>query len=257
MPQGGHLTIQTDTVLVTEDPGRSLGAMEPGEYVVTTVRDTGVGMDLDTQSRIFEPFFTTKGTGEGTGLGLSMAYGVVKQSGGHIQVESQLGQGSTFKIYLQRVDGSEATREDSTPSPSLGGCETVLLAEDEESVRNLMAEHLRSLGYDVLTACDGMAAIEMARSHVGRIDLLITDLVMPKMGGQELAEILLKESSQIKVIFVSGYVGHSGAGKGLPNGSVLSKPFSMQQIANIVREALDGSEEGVPTEPNHVPERFS
>jgi CheY-like chemotaxis protein len=256
MPRGGQLTIHTGTLLVTEEESQASAEMEPGEYVVTTVRDTGVGMDLDTQARIFEPFFTTKRPGEGTGLGLSMAYGVVRQSGGYIQVESQPGQGSTFKIYLKRADGVEAKREDAAAQlPSYGGCETVLLAEDEESVRNLMAGHLRSLGYKVLAANDGISAVEIARSHTGRIDLLISDLVMPRMGGQELAETLLKETALRKVIFVSGYAGHSTAGNNLVGtGYFLPKPFSMQEVATVVREVLDGSAQRIAMEPNRAPE---
>jgi CheY-like chemotaxis protein len=210
--------------------------------VLISVRDTGHGMDTETQARIFEPFFTTKQTGEGTGLGLSMAYGVVKQSGGHIQVESQAGKGSTFRIYLPRAAGQEPARPEPAAMASPTGREIILLAEDERWVRKLVAAYLRDLGYQVLTASDGAEALEVARLHSGAIDLLLTDLVMPRVDGRELAEALRQADPRLRVIFVSGYAGHGVAGQDLdlPGACFLPKPFSMQVLARTVREVLDG-----------------
>jgi signal transduction histidine kinase/ActR/RegA family two-component response regulator len=242
MPQGGQLTIETAAIRIDARPVQQPGAAEPGEYVLITVRDTGHGMDSATQARIFEPFFTTKELGEGTGLGLSMVYGVVKQSGGHIEVESRLGQGSTFKIYLPRVTGPATTHRESAPAASPRGCETILLAEDEASVRDLVAAHLESLGYQVLVASDGAAAIELFHTHAGTIDLLLSDVVMAKIGGRELAVQLKKTISHLKVIFVSGYPGSCIAREDLEllGAYFLQKPFSLRLIAKTIRAALDG-----------------
>jgi len=242
MPEGGRLTIETVAVRMDADSVQQPGALDPGEYVLITVRDTGHGMDRLTQSRIFEPFFTTKRIGEGTGLGLSMAYGVVRQSGGHIQVESQPGHGSTFRIYLPCVAGADPAGREAGSAAAPRGCETILLAEDEEGVRTLVAAYLRSLGYRVLPAPDGAAALEMARSHPGTLDLLLSDLVMPKVGGRELAVELRRTAARLKVLFVSGYAGHSAAENDpdLPGACFLGKPFTMQRLAQMVREVLDG-----------------
>jgi len=243
MPDGGKLTIETANVLLDAISARMLGVSDPGEYVLITVRDSGHGMDRQTQASIFEPFFTTKGTGEGTGLGLAMVYGVVKQSGGHIRVESEPGLGTTFRIYLPRVAAPEPTREEHASASSPSGKETILLAEDEEGVRTLVADYLRSLGYKVLTAADGMVAKQVARSHPGTIDLLISDMVMPKAGGRDLAEELKKTTPQLKVILVSGYAGDTVVGRDLDSLGVhfLQKPFPMQLLARTVRDLLDGT----------------
>ena len=242
MPQGGRLTVETAMARLDGEAAAQRGGLEPGEYVRITVRDTGRGMDPATQARIFEPFFTTKETGGGTGLGLSMAYGVVRQSGGHIQVESQPANGSAFTIYLPSVEGPEAARSDAANTGSPRGHETILLAEDELGVQRVVSEYLRGLGYHVLPACDGAAALEMARHHSGAIHLLLSDLVMPRLGGRELAGELRKSLSQVKVIFISGYAGHRVAEKDLelPGTYFLAKPFSMQRLAQIVRQVLDG-----------------
>jgi two-component system, cell cycle sensor histidine kinase and response regulator CckA len=253
MPAGGQLTIETAAVDVRAGPAAAgstgaenagpPGGLEPGLYVLISVRDTGQGMDPETQARIFEPFFTTKKTGEGTGLGLSMAYGVVRQSGGQIQVESQVGKGSTFRIYLPRAAGREPSRPPPAAISSPTGRETILLAEDERWVRKMVAAHLRDLGYQVLMAADGAEALEIARAHSGAIDLLLSDLVMPRVDGRELAEALRQTDPRLKVIFVSGYAGPSVAGKDLdvPGVSFLPKPFSMQMLARTIREVLDGA----------------
>jgi len=242
MPQGGRLTIETSQVQVNERAAEPHGNVEPGLYVSITVRDTGHGMDRATQAHIFEPFFTTKGTGAGTGLGLSTAYGVVRQSGGHIQVESQLGQGSTFRIYLPRVEGIEAPRPPAALGATPRGSEVILLAEDEASVRKLISAQLGLLGYRVISAFDGANAIQVAREHPGNIDLLLTDLVMPKLGGKDLAEELRKTLPGLKAVFISGYAGHAASPTDLdlPATYFLQKPFSIQQLAKMIREVLDG-----------------
>jgi len=242
MLYGGKLTIETAVAHIDPNSAQQLGAPGPGEYVLITVRDTGHGMDRQTQASIFEPFFTTKGTGEGTGLGLAMVYGVVKQSGGHIRVESEPGLGTTFKIYLPRVAAPDRILEETASTPSPPGKETILLAEDEDGVRQLLADYLRSLGYHVLTASDGVLAQQVARSHSGEIDLLISDIVMPKAGGRDLAEQLRKAAPHLKVILVSGYAGQSilGSDTNLVGAHFLQKPFPMQQLAQKVREVLDG-----------------
>lgn len=243
MPDGGKLTVETQTVQIEAMEEGTLGTVESGSYVVIAVRDTGIGMDRETQSRIFEPFFTTKEPGEGTGLGLSMVYGVVKQCGGHIRVESQLGKGTSVAVYLPRVDEPAPARFESARSDSPRGSEIILFAEDEESVRELVVTYLKHLGYQVLAASDGSAALEIARTFPHKIDLLLTDLVLPKMGGRELAEELGKLVRQLKVIFVSGYAGHGVVGNALdfPDAYFLSKPFSMHRLAMIIRDVLDGT----------------
>jgi len=243
MPRGGRLTIETAKAQVRAEAAQQPQTLDPGDYVLITVRDTGHGMEPEVQARIFEPFFTTKKTGEGTGLGLAMAYGIVRQSGGYIQAESRPGQGSAFQIYLPRIVEPEPVRPEPLGAVSPAGCETIVLAEDEDSVRELVAVHLRSLGYQVLTASDGPAALEVAHSHPGPIDMLLSDLVMPRMGGRELAEELRKTVTDLRVIFVSGYAGHDAARTELefPNAYFLPKPFTMHRLATAIREVLDSS----------------
>ncbi len=254
MPDGGKLTIQTSAVetpassppppgVAEAPPGAPSGLPPgPGEYVLISVSDTGHGMDPETQARIFEPFFTTKKTGEGTGLGLATVYGVVRQSGGHIQVESRVGGGSTFRIFLPCATGQEPVLHEPARTACPTGRETILLAEDERWVRNLLAAHLKDLGYQVLMASDGSEALEVARGHPGGIDLLLSDLVMPRVDGRELARELRKTDPRLHVIFVSGYAGEGLAGKdfNLPGAAFLPKPFSMQLLARTIREVLDG-----------------
>jgi len=237
MPDGGRLTIETANARIVS----SGSGPDAGDYVSITVRDTGHGMDPETQARIFEPFFTTKPAGKGTGLGLSMAYGVVKQSGGHIKVESAPGRGSAFVIYLPRVEAPEPANHCNSTTATRGGSETILVAEDDDTVRELVSGHLSSLGYRVLTAADGLAALKAARSHHGAIDLLLTDLIMPRAGGRELAVQWRRERPAVKVIFVSGYAGHRTAARDLeiPDAWFLPKPFSLDLLAKTVRGALD------------------
>jgi PAS domain S-box-containing protein len=250
MPEGGKLTIETSNVSLDENFARTHAPLEPGEYVMLAISDTGLGMDADTQSRIFEPFFTTKGA-KGTGLGLSTVYGIVKQSGGYIFVDSQLHRGTTFRTYFPRVDGKEeaAAAQDSLglPRPDHGQ-ETILLVEDESNLRRLARQYLEMQGYKILEAEDGAAALQIVAGHKGTIDLLLTDVVMPGMNGRELALHVTAERPDIRVIYMSGYtenaIGHNGT---LYAGiNLLQKPFSLPALKDKVREVLDS--EPIPQE---------
>ena len=194
------------------------------------------------QARAFEPFFTTKKLGQGTGLGLSMAYGIVKQSGGHIRLDSKPGDGCTFWIHLPRVAPAPVALPPPLPATALPrGSETILLAEDENGVRKMIGAYLEDLGYRVLTASDGMDGISLAHTYPEPIHLLVSDLVMPKLGGPELAAELRKLMPRLKVIFLSGYAGHavSGSDLDLPDARFLAKPLSMELLAKAIREVLD------------------
>ncbi len=241
MPNGGRLTIETASVDLDEAYARDHAGVSPGRYVMLAVSDTGVGMDAETQSHIFEPFYTTKEQGKGTGLGLSTVYGIVKQSGVYVWVSSKPGRGTTFNIYLPRVDEPVETQEPPPLSPSLFGRETVLLAEDDASVRQVVSEVLMQKGYDVLRTPDGRTALEMARAQEGEIQLLITDMVMPGMTGRELADALKAERPGLRVLYMSGYTGdavvrHGVLEEGMP---YLQKPFTPGALAFKVREVLD------------------
>jgi PAS domain S-box-containing protein len=243
MPQGGKLTFETANIDLDEDYFRKHGIEEqPGSYVVLAVSDTGIGMDKETQSRIFEPFFTSKGLGKGTGLGLSTVYGIVKQNNGFIWVYSEPGQGSTFKIYLPRVKGDVKEKEkERTPVIKLDGSETVLVVEDDDSLRKLAQKSLDPHGYRVLAAENGEDALRVSKEHEGPIDLLITDVVMPKMGGKEVAERLQPLYPHMKVIYMSGYTDRTIVNHGVlaPGLNFLEKPFSPKGLARKVREVLD------------------
>jgi PAS domain S-box-containing protein len=241
MPRGGHLRIETANA---EFDGRYVAThppAQPGRYVMLAVSDTGTGMDAETQQRIFEPFFTTKPPGEGTGLGLSTVYGIVKQSGGYIWVYSEPGRGTTFKIYLPCVDESvEPTAAAAASAPSPRGDETVLLVEDTDDLRELIREVLEGKGYTVLVAADGKRALALAREHKGPIHLVLTDVVMPGLGGTDLAKELALAEPGIRVLYMSGYTNgviskHGVAGLGV---SLLEKPFTTERLAQAVREAL-------------------
>jgi CheY-like chemotaxis protein len=243
MPNGGVLTIETMNVAMDSTSAQAHFPLSPGPYVLLAFSDTGVGMDADTQARIFEPFFTTKEKGKGTGLGLAMVYGIVKQSGGYIWVYSEVGKGTTFKIYLPR---SEEQVVESGPVQigveAQQGTETILLVEDEDAVRALVRNVLREKGYRVLEASRGEEALELSELYSGQIDLLVTDVVMPKMSGRELARRLVNLRPHIKVLYISGYaddvVWYQG---GLDSGGAfLQKPFSPEALAGKVREVLSG-----------------
>jgi two-component system cell cycle sensor histidine kinase/response regulator CckA len=242
MPTGGKLVIATANADLDETYCQSHPSMHPGRYVVLAVTDTGIGMDAETQMHVFEPFFTTKELGKGTGLGLATVYGVVKQSGGFIWVYSELGKGTTFQIYLPRVDEpveAEATRSSKTEPAR--GTDTILLAEDAESLRKLTCTFLEKNGYAVLPATNATEAIATAAEHNGPIDLLLTDVVMPGMSGRELANRLAVKRPEMRVIYMSGYtddaIVHHGV---LESGTLfIEKPFSQEALLRKVREALD------------------
>jgi two-component system cell cycle sensor histidine kinase/response regulator CckA len=241
MPNGGRMLIETANVTRDNAHDSEQTFIRPGEYVMLSVTDNGLGMDKDTQSRIFEPFFTTKEKGKGTGLGLSTVYGIVKQSGGYVVVQSEVGHGTTFNIYLPRVEGTaEAHGAASVLRAAAGGSETVLLVEDEESVRQLVRDTLLSKGYHVLEAQDGQAGLAAAAMHEGKIDLVLTDVVMPGMGGRELVQQLLVSRPGIKVLYLSGYTEDAIVNDGTTESgkTFLQKPFTLQNLSRKVREIL-------------------
>jgi len=218
--------------------------MKPGLYVQLVVADTGVGMDAETQSHIFEPFFTTKEKGKGTGLGLATVYGIVKQTGGFIWVHSELGQGTSFKIYIPRVNQAEEQIGSSNPATEAPtGSETVLLTEDEQDVREITRQFLESGGYKVIEARDASEALQLAAVHQGSIDLLVTDMVMPGMTGQELAVCLQRGQPGLCVVFMSGYSEHAATemADADPSVRLLTKPFSRAALLRTVREVLHGN----------------
>jgi signal transduction histidine kinase/CheY-like chemotaxis protein len=241
MPNGGNLTVKTSNVVITEEEAVKRPPMTPGDYVLLSVTDTGHGMDEPTKSHIFEPFFTTKEVGKGTGLGLATVYGVVKQSGGFIWVISAPDQGTTFEIYLPQISES-VTKPDAEMSSAAipHGSETILVVEDEAGVRELACQFLRVKGYTVLDARDGYEALEIAARHSGTIHLLLSDVVMPKMNGPELAGKLKAARPTMRLAFMSGYSEFSRGNMGheFPLAPVLQKPFSPASLVGIVREAL-------------------
>jgi PAS domain S-box-containing protein len=242
MPQGGKLTIETANVYLDNQYARRHTAIQPGHYVMLAVSDTGCGIDPETQVRMFEPFFTTKEQGKGTGLGLSTVYGIVKQSGGHLWVYSEVGKGTTFKIYLPRVDGgTESDEARDTPTELPQGRETVLLAEDEEPVRQMIRIILEMGGYRVLEASGGEEALTLYEQHEGQIDLIMTDVVMPGISGRELAQSLETLHPDIRVLYMSGYTDDAIVRHGLLDQEIafLQKPFTPDALMRKVREVLD------------------
>jgi CheY-like chemotaxis protein len=218
-------------------------AIKPGSYILLAVSDTGVGIDQETQAHIFEPFFTTKGIGKGTGLGLSTVYGIVKQSGGNIWVYSEVNKGTTFKIYLPRVD--EVTPEyktPETPSELLHGFETILLAEDDGMVRALIHKLLTNHGYQVLEAPTGSLALKISARFEGQIDLLLTDVVMPEISGREVADQLAQSRPEMKVLFMSGYTDDTIVRHRILDADVafLQKPFTPEALLLKLQEVLHG-----------------
>ena len=262
MPSGGKLTIETSNVTLDEDYARFHAPLRPGDYVMIAISDTGAGMDTETQSHIFEPFFTTKGT-KGTGLGLSTVYGIVKQSGGYIWVYSEVGRGTTFKIYLPRVASiGEMAAETAAGKPWRRlaapidnrkvepGTETILLVEDEANLRYLARQYLEKQGYKVIEAADGAVAMQIAVAHEKVIHLLLTDVIMPGMNGRELAQRIAEIRPNVKILYMSGYtenvIGHNGM---LDAGiRLLQKPFNLRDLKSMVREVLDT----IPTPPEVV-----
>ena len=242
MPKGGRLTIETADVELDRSYVAAHVPTQPGPYVLLAISDTGVGMDGATKARLFEPFFTTKEPGRGTGLGLATVYGIVKQSGGYIWAYSELGHGTTFKIYLPRV-AETAQAPESTPSPPtpVGGSETVLVVEDQDEVRRLTKRVLEARGYTVLAARNGAEALEIVGRHATQIHLMITDVVMPGMNGRELAQLACARRSDLKVLYVSGYTGEAVLQHRLlePGVAFLQKPFTPDALARKTREVLD------------------
>jgi two-component system cell cycle sensor histidine kinase/response regulator CckA len=241
MPGGGTLTIETTNVEVDDDDGRKHAEVKPGAYVMLAMSDTGAGMDKETQARIFEPFFTTKRPGQGTGLGLSTVYGIVKQSAGYIFAHSEPGRGSTFRVYLPRVgEEVEILRREETLS-TRGGTETILLVEDNAPLRELARTMLEGLGYAVLDAGYPLEAIRTAERHDGPIRLLMTDLLMPQMNGRALAKTLTAVRPEMRVLYTSGYSSDACVEQGeLEAGCpLLEKPFTREALAKRVREILD------------------
>ncbi|HEY3381207.1 MAG TPA: ATP-binding protein [Vicinamibacterales bacterium] len=239
MPRGGSLTVQTEGVSLDEEGARRLGLSEAGDYLVMTVADTGSGMADEVKVRAFEPFFTTKAVGHGTGLGLSTCYGIVKQNGGHIRLESEPGQGTVFTIYLPRTGDEDRPVVECRPQDDrLRGHETVLVAEDESAIRRLAAATLRAHGYHVLEAANGQEALDVLASHRGHVDVLITDVVMPEMGAQELVARLQTLGHQPLVLFVSGYPDAGGGDTHGSGAAFLAKPFVPMALLRKVRDLL-------------------
>jgi len=247
MPQGGRLIIETHNAELDEGYAEQHPEVRPGRYVLVAVTDSGQGVDEATRTRIFEPFFTTKQPGKGTGLGLAMVYGFVKQSGGHIEVYSELGHGTTLKVYLPRAEDATPSVESArAPLEKPRGTETVLLVEDEDAVRALSRLVLQSSGYTVLEARDGQEAVWVAQQHQGPIHILVTDLVMPRMSGRQLADLLAKTMPRMRILFMSGYTDEAMLRHGVLEASVafLQKPFTPGGLARKVREVLDTEAEG-------------
>jgi CheY-like chemotaxis protein len=238
MPSGGRLTIETTNIDLDLQYVETHPEVTPGPHVVLAVSDTGTGIDAETLSHVFEPFFTTKEAGRGTGLGLATVYGIVRQSGGHIWVYSEPGRGTTFRLHFPRTIGSPQDRVTPAPKPvAMTGSETILVAEDEQILRDLIEVVLRRLGYTVLLAADGSAAIEIARSR--SIDVLVTDVVMPGQSGFELAKSIRAISPATRVLMMSGYTSAALEPHGLVEGDdLLQKPFTTDRLAQAIRASL-------------------
>jgi len=246
MPKGGKIIVETANVDLDETYARSHSGARPGPYVLLAVSDTGGGIDPEVRARIFEPFFTTKEVGKGTGLGLSTVYGIVKQSGGLIDVYSEIGHGTTFKVYLPRLEGSvvEIAARPRSPVAAARGTETILLVEDEDLVRTVIREALELHGYHVVEASDGNQALHALERSSPTFDLVVTDVMMPQMSGPELAERAARINDRLKVLFISGYTDKAVVHHGVvgPRTAYLQKPFSPDVLARKVREVLDGPE---------------
>ena len=240
MPQGGTLSIET----ANSSPDQSLANSTRGTRVMLAVRDTGHGMDESTRARLFEPFFTTKTPGKGTGLGLSTVFGIVKQSGGRVDVISELGRGTTVKVYLPSIDQPVTVEAEAVSSAAAQGTETILLVEDDEMVRTLVRETLEREGYKLLDAAEPLDARQKAESYKGPIQLLITDVVMPKIGGRELAQQIVGQRPETKVLYMSGYTDTAITQSGLEQSSIafLQKPFTPAALTQKVREVLEGGD---------------
>ena len=242
MPEGGKLTIETSNAYLDDEYCRQHSSVEPGQYVLISVTDNGVGMDRNTADRAFEPFFTTKEAGKGTGLGLSQVYGFMKQSGGHVKIYSERGEGTTVKLYLPRYDGEETAAS----APEEGGAargrgETILVVEDDDGVRQYASEILRDLNYQVIEARDSATALRLLEADKP-FDLLLTDVVLPGKNGRELADEVLRRRPGVKVIFMTGYSRNAIVHQGRldPGTELISKPLIEGMVARKIRQVLDG-----------------
>ena len=242
MPEGGKLTIETSNAYLDDEYCRQHSSVEPGQYVLISVTDNGVGMDRNTADRAFEPFFTTKEAGKGTGLGLSQVYGFMKQSGGHVKIYSERGEGTTVKLYLPRYDGEETTAS----APEEGGAvrgrgETILVVEDDDGVRQYASEILRDLNYQVIEARDSATALRLLEADKP-FDLMLTDVVLPGKNGRELADEVLRRRPGVKVIFMTGYSRNAIVHQGRldPGTELISKPLIEGMVARKIRQVLDG-----------------
>jgi len=242
MPEGGTLTIETAAVYLDEAAVLICPGLKPGNHVRLTVTDTGEGMDAATQARIFEPFFTTKKQGKGTGLGLAMIFGFIKQSGGHVSVSSEPGKGATFQIYLPCIETPVMPEPTAQAGPAISfGWETILLVEDEDAVRTLAQQILQNLGYTVLSAARGAEALMLAQTRNGPIHLLITDVVMPGLDGRHLSEAVTRLRPGTKTLFISGHADDTVLRHGIPTtgATFLQKPFDLEALPGKVRKVLD------------------
>ncbi|HEX3928896.1 MAG TPA: ATP-binding protein [Gemmatimonadales bacterium] len=247
MPSGGHLTITTSAVDLDQAGSALHGLTQTGRFVVISVADTGVGMTPETRGRIFDPFFTTKDVGKGTGLGLATVYGIVTQSGGAVTVYSEPGLGSTFRVYFPRADAPVAATMIAAEPASVRGTETILLVEDELSVRRTVTHVLERLGYNVIAAGNGEEALALATSHTGALDLVVSDVVMPGLDGPSLVNRLRETRPSLRALLLSGYSGDAVASRGFAkaNAAFLQKPFSLAALSHKVREALEGVAQSV------------
>jgi two-component system cell cycle sensor histidine kinase/response regulator CckA len=249
MPHGGRLDIETSNVELDDNYQRLYPEVLPGRYVLITVSDNGTGMDEETKARLFEPFFTTKEVGRGTGLGLSMVYGIVKQNDGHINVYSEPGHGTTFKIYLPIVESAIEIAALAIEAPMLGGTETILVAEDDDALRNLARDVLSDLGYTVMLARDGKEALEIYAEKREQIHLLLLDVMMPRMGGTEAYERIRQLDGDVPSIFMTGYSSEMVRSRFVDqkmlledlDAIVIQKPYSSETLGRKIREVLDVS----------------
>jgi len=242
MPSGGALRMSVEATELDADYARTNPDVRPGPYVLLAVADDGMGMDDETREHLFEPFFTTKEQGHGTGLGLATVYGIVTQSGGHIAVDSTVGDGATFRVYLPRIDEDVRSDEERrrVRVDNLQGSEVVLLVEDDGAVRAMARQALLAFGYRVLEAGDGREALRVEQDHPGQIHLLLTDVVMPRMTGRQLAERVTRLRPEVRVVYMSGYTNDAVLLRGVsPETGFVHKPFTPMALARAVRHALD------------------
>jgi signal transduction histidine kinase/ActR/RegA family two-component response regulator len=247
MPKGGHLFVETANLELDATSAAEYLDLQPGQFVLLTVSDTGMGMEEETLAHVFEPFFTTKERGEGTGLGLPTVYGIVKQGGGEVQIDSKVGGGTTFKIYLPKAEKSElpkAKAQRIMPISDARGTETILVVEDVAAVQELAVQILRTHGYTVLAAMNGHEALQICKDYEGSIHLLLTDVVMPEMNGKELFEKLRPKHTNMRVLYMSGYGSNVIAQHGVPEegAGILAKPFTLENLTQKIRAVLDASE---------------